>query len=70
MDWSKDAARALDFLDTPADIDEDRIAYLGVSMVFVGGVIQATLLPRRLRTAIFLDGGYFMEKPSAQIRSG
>jgi eukaryotic-like serine/threonine-protein kinase len=60
INWYKDAARSLDYLDTRADIDRDRIGYLGVSMGSAEGVIFATLLQNRLRTAIFLDGGYFL----------
>lgn len=58
--WYKDAARSLDYLATRADIDKTRMAYLGVSMGSADGVIIATLLQDRLRTAIFLDGGYFL----------
>ena len=60
VDWYKDAARSLDYLDTRPDIDKDRMAYLGVSMGSADGVIFATLLQDRLRTEIFLDGGYFL----------
>lgn len=60
VDWYKDAARSLDYLDSRPDIDKDRMAYLGVSMGSADGVIIATLLQDRLRTAIFLDGGYFL----------
>jgi formylglycine-generating enzyme required for sulfatase activity len=60
VDWYKDAARSLDYLDTRPDIDKDRMAYLGVSMGSAEGVIYTTLLQDRLRTAVFLDGGYFL----------
>ena len=60
VDWYKDAARSLDYLDTRPDIDKGRMAYLGVSMGSADGVVIATLLQDRLRTAIFLDGGYFL----------
>jgi hypothetical protein len=63
VDWHKDAARTLDYLDTRQDIDKNKIAYLGVSMGSADGVIIATLLQDRLKTAIFLDGGYFLQKP-------
>jgi eukaryotic-like serine/threonine-protein kinase len=62
VDWYKDAARSLDYLQTRPDIDNNRIAYLGVSMGAADGAIYATLLQDRLRTAIFLDGGYFLVK--------
>jgi len=64
VDWYKDAARSLDYLATRSDIDSAHLAYLGVSMGSADGVIFATLLQDRLRTAILLDGGYFLQKPS------
>jgi formylglycine-generating enzyme required for sulfatase activity/tRNA A-37 threonylcarbamoyl transferase component Bud32 len=62
VEWYKDAARSLDYLETRADIDKSRIAYLGVSMGAADGVIYATLLEERLKAAVFLDGGYFLLK--------
>jgi dienelactone hydrolase len=62
-EWYKDAARSIDYLATRPDIDGGRLAYLGVSMGSAEGVIAATLLQDRLKTAIFLDGGYFLDTP-------
>jgi formylglycine-generating enzyme required for sulfatase activity/predicted Ser/Thr protein kinase len=62
IDWYKDAARTLDYLDTRPDIDKNRIGYLGVSVGSAEGVIIATLLQDRLKTAVFLDGGYFLQQ--------
>ena len=64
LNWYKDAARSLDYLDTRADIDKDRIAYLGVSMGSAEGVIIMSLEQKRLRTAVLLDGGYFLISPA------
>jgi pimeloyl-ACP methyl ester carboxylesterase len=61
--WYKDAARSLDYLATRADIDKDRMGYLGVSMGSAEGVIITSLLQDRLRSAVFLDGGYFLVSP-------
>ena len=63
IDWYKDAARTLDYLDTRPDIDKNKIAYLGVSVGSADGVIIATLLQDRLKGAVFLDGGYFLQPP-------
>jgi len=65
VDWYKDAARSLDYLATRKDIDSSRLAYLGVSMGAADGVILSSLLQDRLKTAIFLDGGYFLAQPRA-----
>jgi len=62
-DWYKDAARSLDYLATRPDIDTSKLAYLGDSMGSAEGSIAATLLQDRLKTAIFLDGGYFLDPP-------
>jgi eukaryotic-like serine/threonine-protein kinase len=62
IDWYKDAARTLDYLGTRQDFDKNKVAYLGVSMGSADGVIIATLLQDRLKTAVFLDGGYFLQK--------
>jgi dienelactone hydrolase len=58
----KDLARSLDYLKTRRDIDSNKLAYLGVSMGAAGGVIYSTLEQDAFRTAIFLDGGYFLNK--------
>jgi dienelactone hydrolase/predicted Ser/Thr protein kinase len=57
---AKDLGRSLDYLDTRPDIDKSRIAYLGVSMGSAYGVFYATIEQSRLKTAVFLDGGYFL----------
>jgi eukaryotic-like serine/threonine-protein kinase len=62
-DRYKDAARSLDYLATRPDIDNSRLAYLGVSMGSAEGLIYTTLLQDRLKTAVFLDGGYFLDSP-------
>jgi serine/threonine protein kinase/dienelactone hydrolase len=62
-DRYKDAARTLDYLATRRDIDTSKLAYLGVSMGSAEGVIYSTLLQNRLKTAVFLDGGYFLNPP-------
>lgn len=62
-DRYKDTARTLDYLATRPDIDNSKLAYLGVSMGSAEGVIYATLLQNRLKTVVFLDGGYFLDPP-------
>lgn len=64
-DHYKDAARTLDYLATRKDIDNNKLAYLGVSMGSAEGVTITTLMQDRLKTVIFLDGGYFLEPPPA-----
>jgi len=59
---SRDLGRSIDYLETRADIDKGRLAYLGVSMGSAYGVIF-TSLEDRLKAVVFLDGGYFLEPP-------
>ncbi len=61
--WYKDAARSLDYLATRQDIDNTRLAYMGVSMGSADGVVFSTLLQNRLKTVVLLDGGFFLEPP-------
>lgn len=64
-DRSKDLGRSLDYLETRSDIDKKGVAYLGVSMGSAEGVIYTTIAQSRLKTVIFLDGGYFLDTPPA-----
>ncbi len=61
----KDLARSLDYLATRPDIASDKLAYLGVSMGSAEGVIYATLAQDRLKAVVFLDGGFFLDRPPA-----
>src|SRR5665213_1925930 len=63
IDRYKDAARSLDYLATRPDIDSNKMAYLGVSRGSAEGLMVTTLLQDRLKTAVFLDGGYFLGSP-------
>jgi dienelactone hydrolase len=59
---SKDLGRSIDYLESRADINSKRIAYMGTSMGAAIGVIFAGV-EERLKTVIFLDGGFVYEKP-------
>lgn len=59
---SKDLGRVIDYLETRPDIDSNRIAFMGTSMGAALGVIFAGL-EARFKAVIFLDGGFFSEKP-------
>jgi eukaryotic-like serine/threonine-protein kinase len=62
-DWYKDGARSLDYLATRKDIDSSKVAYVGVSMGSAQGVISSALMQDRLKTAVLLDGGFFLDNP-------
>lgn len=59
----KDCSRSIDYLETRADIDKNKLSYLGVSMGAAYGVIYTALLQDKLRSVVFLDGGYFLDPP-------
>ena len=59
---AQDLGRALDYLETRPDIARDKWAYLGVSMGAAEGVVYTTLAQNRLKAAVFLDGGYFLDQ--------
>lgn len=63
IDRSRDLGRSLDYLQSRPDIAGDKLAYLGVSMGSAEGVIYTTVAQDRLKTAVFLDGGYFLGAP-------
>jgi len=55
--WSQDLGRSVDYLDTRAEIDKDKLAYYGVSQGSIIGPILLALEPR-VRVAIFEAGGF------------
>jgi pimeloyl-ACP methyl ester carboxylesterase len=62
---AKDVGRSIDYLLSRPDIAGDKLAYMGVSMGSAEGVIYATLAQDRLRTVVLLDGGFFLNQPTA-----
>jgi len=58
---SKEVRRSVDYLETRADIDKSKIAYLGVSQGTADGVIFTALEPR-IKAIVFLDGGFFLNE--------
>ncbi|MEE9294687.1 MAG: protein kinase, partial [Phycisphaerae bacterium] len=60
---AKDLGRALDYLETRADIDARKLAYYGLSMGAGVGPIMTAVEPR-FRASILLGGGlYFWRRP-------
>jgi eukaryotic-like serine/threonine-protein kinase len=58
IQWYKDLARSLDYLETRKDIDSHRLAYYGFSLGASYGPIFTTL-EKRFRTSILLAGGFW-----------
>ncbi len=61
---AKEVRRAVDYLETLPEIDNSKLAYLGVSVGAAQGVIF-TALEDRLKAIVFLDGGFFL-KPAME----
>ena len=64
--WSKDLGRSLDYLETRADLDRTKRAYLGFSW---GAVMAPMLLAvdDRFQAAILLSGGLTSERPLPEV---
>jgi formylglycine-generating enzyme required for sulfatase activity/dienelactone hydrolase len=54
--WTKDASRALDYLESRSDLDHDRIAYYGYSWGAVMGAIIPAIDPR-IKAVVLASGG-------------
>jgi len=59
VQWSKDVGRSVDYLETRADIDRQRLAFYGFSLGATEGPIL-TALEDRFKASILLAGGFLM----------
>jgi dienelactone hydrolase len=59
--WSKDLRRSIDYATTHADLDVDRLSYLGISW---GGAVAPVMLATepRIRSAVLIVGGLLMQQ--------
>lgn len=64
--WSKDLGRSLDYLESRADIDHDRIAYFGLSW---GSEVAPVMLAveNRFKAAVLESGGLDFGKPLPEV---
>lgn len=64
--WFKDLARTIDYLETRADIDRDRLGYYGVSWGGqMGGLLPA--LEPRLKALVLVVGGFPLRQTSPEV---
>jgi serine/threonine protein kinase/dienelactone hydrolase len=64
--WSKDLDRSIDYLDTRADIDHDRLAYEGYSW----GASMGSIFPAvedRLKALILIAPGFYLQKRLPEV---
>jgi len=66
IQWSKDLGRTLDYLETRADMDHGRIAYYGMSLGAIDGVVLVAV-ESRIRTAIFSSGGFRLDRAPPEV---
>jgi cephalosporin-C deacetylase-like acetyl esterase len=59
--WSKDLGRSIDYLETRADIDRDKLAYEGASW----GAAMGSLFPAlddRIKVCVLMEPGFFLQR--------
>jgi cephalosporin-C deacetylase-like acetyl esterase len=64
--WAKDASRALDYVETRADLDHEKVAYYGYSWgAVMGGLIPA--IEPRIKTNILALGGMDFQRSLPEV---
>lgn len=65
IQWSKDLGRSIDYLESRADIDRDKLGYYGIS---TGAAAGGTLLAveKRIKVGVFLAGGLVLHEAHPQ----
>jgi dienelactone hydrolase len=66
IQWFKDLARSVDYLETRTDIDRDKLAYYGYSTGATRGPIFLAL-EKRFQTGVFLAGGLDRGTPLPEV---
>jgi eukaryotic-like serine/threonine-protein kinase len=63
--WSRDLGRSIDYLESRADVDHDRLAFYGLSAGGAAGIIL-TALESRLKASV-LQGAGLWDEPTPEI---
>ncbi|MGH9811952.1 MAG: SUMF1/EgtB/PvdO family nonheme iron enzyme, partial [Candidatus Acidiferrales bacterium] len=66
IQWAKDLGRAIDYLETRADIDRDRLAYYGLSLGARVGSLLLAVEPRP-KAAVLVAGGFGDTRPLPEV---
>jgi eukaryotic-like serine/threonine-protein kinase len=64
--WSKDLSRTIDYLETRADLQHDKIAYLGFSLGAAAGFIFPAI-ENRFKASVLVSGGVWVEEVLPEI---
>ena len=66
VQWCKDVARSIDYLETRADIDSDKLAYYGVSWgATMGAIVPA--VERRIKVSVLVVGGFWLQRGPPEV---
>jgi dipeptidyl aminopeptidase/acylaminoacyl peptidase len=66
VQWFKDLARSVDYLESRDDVDDEKLAYFGFSMGAWFGLI-GTSLEDRFQASVLLCGGFYLEPEPIEI---
>jgi class 3 adenylate cyclase/dienelactone hydrolase len=66
IEWYKDLARAIDYLETRTDIQRDKLAYCGMSWgAALGAIFPA--IENRFKASVLISGGYYMQPTLPEV---
>ena len=66
VQWQKDVARGIDYLESRRDIDTKRLGYIGLSWgATMGPIVLA--LEQRLKAAVLVVGGFWQQKGAPEV---
>lgn len=66
IQWYKDLARSIDYLETRKDIDSNRLAFLGSSWGAVNGLMLPAL-ESRFKANVLIVGGFYVQKALPEV---
>ena len=65
-EWGKDLSRVIDYLDTRADIQSDKLGYFGISLGATVAPILLSVEPR-FSAAVLMSGGFNAVNPQSSV---
>jgi cephalosporin-C deacetylase-like acetyl esterase len=66
IQWYKDLARSIDYLETRKDIDTQKIGFLGSSWGGAMGLMLPALEPR-IKANVLIVGGFYLQKTLPEV---
>jgi dienelactone hydrolase len=65
--YQQDVTRTLDYLETRADVDHDRVGYMGLSRGASLSPLVLSLEPTRVKTAVLMIPGMYLMHPGPEV---